>query len=171
MEFLNIFTEMNWISAMLLIIGAVFVTIEVFVPNFGFFGVTGMLALIAGVVVRIVQGLNLTQSLVLILIVIGFVAISVLKLLFSANFGLMGWAGFFEKKSTLSVNYNKPDKEIKKLIGKSGKAVTDLNLAGVAKIKGKLYNVQSVSSYINEGANIKVVAIENNEIKVRKWFE
>lgn len=171
MEFVQIFTEMSWIPALLLILGAVLILIEVFVPGFGFFGISGILSLIAGVVVRICHGLNLTQSIGLILIVIGFFVLCAVFMIFSAQYGFLGRTGLFERRTTISKDYNVATKQLKKLVGKSGKTVTKLSLAGKAKINGTIYDVVSINSYIEEGSNIKVVEIKDNTIMVRKWFE
>ena len=171
MEFVQIFSEMSMLSMILLIVGALFFVVEVFLPGFGFFGVTGVGSIIAGVVVRICQGLNLTQALTLILITVGFFAIAMMFIVFSAKYGILGKTGLFENSSALSKDYNKVEKQLKKLVGKSGKTVSNLDLAGQAKIAGKIYDVVSISSYIEKGKNIKVVEIKNNAIMVRKWFE
>lgn len=170
MEFAVIFTEMSWIAAVLLCVGLVFMLIEVLMPGFGFFGVSGVALLIAGVVVRIIQGLNLVQSISLILMVIGCVLVMIILMVILAQTGLFG-EGIFENKSTLAKNYNEADKNIKKLVGKSGKTLSVLNLGGKAKINGKVYDVLSTGSYIEPNTNIKVVEIKNNTIMVRKWFE
>ena len=47
MELFEIFTGMHWVSAMLLIVGAVLVIVEIFVPGFGFFGISGSLSIVA----------------------------------------------------------------------------------------------------------------------------
>lgn len=171
MEFLSIFTEMSWICIALFCLGLAFLIIEVFVTGFGFFGISGTVSVVAGVIVRICQGLNLVQSLTLILMVLGVMIILTMLMVYSAQYGLLGHSGLFEKKSTLDKNYNQPDRKIKKLVGKSGKAITDLKLAGKAKIRGKVYDVVSMKSYIEKGSNIKVKEIKDNEIIVRKWFE
>jgi len=171
MAFLEIFTQMHWIAIILLCVGFVFFIVEVFVPGFGFFGITGIISIIAGVVFRIVQGTTIEQALTLILLVLGAILLGFIFILISAKCGILGRTGLVENKSTLSADYNKPDREIRKLIGKSGKAISNLSLGGQAKIKGKIYDVMSISSYIEAGANIKVVAIKNNTIMVRKWFE
>lgn len=171
MEFLEIFTQMNWIPALLFGLGLVLVLIELFVPGFGFFGVTGTLTIIAGIVVRIVQGLNLLQSIYLILVVIAFFVVCVMVMIHSAKHGALGRSGLFENRSTLDTDYDKTDKELRKLVGQSGRAVGVLNLGGKAKIRGKIYDVVSVKSYIENGAHIKVVQIKDNTIFVRKWFE
>ena len=171
MEFLEIFTEMHWIAILLLSIGFVFYIVEVFVPGFGFFGITGTIAIVAGVVFRIAQGLNLVQSLVLILMVLGAFIIGFFIMIISAKYGVLGRSGLFENRSTLSKDYNVPERSLRKLVGKSGKTISKLDLAGQAKINGKIYNVVSISSFIEPGKNIKVVEIKDNTIMVRKWFE
>ena len=126
MEFVEFFTQMSWIAALLLIVGAVFITIEVFIPGFGFFGVTGILSLIAGIVVRICQGLDLTQSIALILMCLGFFVVASMIMIGSAAHGLLGRTGLFERRSSISEDYNQVSKQYRKLVGKSGKAITKL---------------------------------------------
>lgn len=171
MEFVEIFTGMSWIPALLLSLGLLFLIVEVFIPGFGFFGVTGILLLIAGIIVRIVDGLNIVQSLTLILLILGVLIIAFLLMVNSARHGLLGRTGLFETKSSIRQDYDKVDKNLSKLVGQSGRAVGVLNLGGKAKIKGKIYDVVSVNSYIEDGAHIKVVEIRDNTIMVRKWFE
>lgn len=171
MEFLEIFTQMHWVPALLLIAGLAFVIVEMFVPGFGFFGISGSVSLIAGVIVRICMGLNLTQSLVLILIVLGLFVAFVGLLVYGAQYGFLGKTGLFERSSTLDKDYNMVNKRLRKLVGRSGKTITNLDLAGKAKIRGAIYDVMSISSYIEKDSNIKVVEIRDNTIMVRKWFE
>lgn len=171
MEFVAIFTEMNWLPALLLIVGTVLLLVETFVPGFGFFGITGIISLVAGVIVRICQGLNLTQAIGLILIILGFFMVCSIYMVFSAKYGILGRTGLFETKASISKDYNEASRQLKKLVGKSGKAVTNLSLAGKAKINGKIYDVISLNSYIEKGSHIKVVEIKDNNVVVRKWFE
>lgn len=171
MEFAQIFTEMSWVPAVLLSLGLIFTIVEVFVPGFGFFGIVGIGSLIAGVVVRIVQGLSVVQSLTLVLIVLGFFVIAGMYMVFSAQYGILSQTGLFETNTTLRRDYNKTEKELRKLVGKSGRAISRLNLGGKAKIRGKIYDVVSATSLIPAGSHVKVIAIKDNQIIVRKWFE
>ena len=172
-QFCEIWTNMNWIAAVLLGVGLIFIIIEVFVPGFGFFGVTGSISMVAGIIVRIAMKprLNVTQSIMMILLVIAVFAVCGIVMVHSASHGVLGKTGLFENKSTLSKDYDQVDKSLRKLVGKSGKTVSPLNLGGKAKIRGKIYDVLSINSYIDAGVNIKVVEIKNNTIMVRKWFE
>ena len=171
MEFLEIFTQMHWSAILLLSIGFVFFIVEVFIPGFGFFGITSILSVIAGVIVRICQGVSVEQALILILLVLGVYILGIMIIVISAKYGILGRTGLFETKTTLSTSYNEPVKELKKLVGKSGKTISKLDLAGQAKINGKIYNVVSISSFIESDKHIKVVEIKDNTIMVRKWFE
>lgn len=171
MEFLEIFTQMHWVPAMLLIVGATLMIVELFVPGFGFWGVSGSVSIIAGIIVRICMGLNLVQSITLILLVLGFFIVIIAVMIYGAQYGILGKTGLFERRSTLAKDYNKTSKELRKLVGRSGKAISNLDLAGQAKIRGKIYDVVSISSYIEKSSNIKVVEIKDNSIMVRKWFE
>ena len=114
MEFVEIFTQMHWIPAILIYGGMVFVVVEAFVPGFGFFGITGSLSIIAGIIVRIVHGLNLTQSLTLILLVLGFFIIAGVFMTYSAQHGVLSLTGLFETKPTLATDFDKTEKELKK---------------------------------------------------------
>ncbi len=171
MEFTAIFTQMGWVPAVLLSVGVVFSIVEVFVPGFGFFGIVGMGSMVAGIIVRIAQGLNVLQSIVLILLVLGFFAVAGMFMVFSAQHGILSQTGLFETNTTISRDYDKTEKELRKLVGKSGRAVSKLNLGGKAKIRGKIYDVVSATSLIPAGAHIKVIEIKDNHIIVRKWFE
>ena len=171
MEFVQIFTEMQWIPALLLVLGVVLILVEFFVPGFTAVGVLGFISLVAGVMVRIFQGLNLAQSLTLILMVIGFITLIVMIMVWGAQYGILGKTGLFERRTTLAKDHNRPSKELRRLVGKSGKTISKLDLAGQAKIKGKIYDVVSISNFIEANSNIKVVNIKDNTIMVRKWFE
>lgn len=171
MEFVSIFTQMSWISASLLCVGLIFIIVEVLLPGFGFFGITGGISLVAGIVVRIVEGLTLVQSVVLVLLVLGFFVLCAMFMVFSAQHGVLGRTGLFENSTTFDSRSPREAKELKKLIGKSGRAVGVLNLGGRARINGKVYEVLSIKSYIEDNSHVKVVGVKDNTLLVRKWFE
>lgn len=171
MDYAVIFTEISWVAALIIILGLVFITIEVFVPGFGFFGITGTILMVIGIIVRICQGLNFIQSVWFVLTIIGGLLVMGFVILVGGRRFILGRMGLFENNTSISTDYNKVDRELKRLVGKSGKAVSKLDLAGKAKIAGKIYDVMSINSYIDAGSHVKVVSIKNNTILVRKWFE
>ena len=52
------------------------------------------------------------------------------------------------------------------LVGKEGKAVTDLRPSGKAEIDGKVYDVVADNFFVSAGENIKVNNVEGSKIGV-----
>lgn len=171
MEFVEIFSQMSWIAAALMFGGLVFIVVEVLLPGFGFFGIAGSASIIAGVIVRIVQGLTLVQSVVLILMILVFFIVCLIFMVFSAQHGILGRTGLFENATTFESRNGRELKELKKLIGKSGRAQGVMNLGGKVKINNITYDAVSVKSYIENNQHIKVIGVKDNTLLVRKWFE
>ena len=59
------------------------------------------------------------------------------------------------------------ESDFSKLIGKTGKAVTVLRPIGKAEFEGETFQVETGGSFINEGAEIKVIKVQGNNIIVR----
>ena len=88
-EIVFLFQEMNVASAICFFVGLIFIIVEVFTPGFGFFGISGIILSIIGIVLRATQGGNgnpVIQALLLLLIllvacVIAFVFMAMLPLI------------------------------------------------------------------------------------------
>ena len=53
-ELSQIFTSMEWYVILMLCVGVLFVFIEFFLPGFGFFGISGLACIAAGIVTHAV---------------------------------------------------------------------------------------------------------------------
>ena len=51
-EFVYTFSDIGWLPAILLVLGLIFVIVELFVPGYGFFGITGGILVIAALIIR-----------------------------------------------------------------------------------------------------------------------
>ena len=167
-EFTQIFTSMQWYVIVLLCVGVLFMFIELFVPGFGFFGISGLGSIAAGIVTHavltksIIQviGLMLIFSLVLIIIFLLFVR--------SARFGLLGKTPLVEKKTAVAVDYDKKS-EFNNLIGKVGVAITPLRPSGKFMIEEKVYDgIAQSGELIEIDEYVKVINVEGNKIIVEK---
>mgnify|MGYP002625742615 CR=1 FL=1 len=72
-EIVFLFQEMNVASAICFFVGLIFIIVEVFTPGFGFFGISGIILSIIGIVLRATQGGNgnpVIQALLLLLILL-----------------------------------------------------------------------------------------------------
>ena len=77
MEILEIIS-INWAAGICLVLGLVFVTIELFTPGFGVPGITGLVLLFAGVIVgsdSVLEGIVLTIVIVLLLCLLFTIAV------------------------------------------------------------------------------------------------
>src|SRR5699024_6107298 len=97
-EFTKIFTEMNWIVIVLLVVGIVFCIIEGIVPGFGIFGILGILCEIAGIVLHAVISSSPWQVFFLILIMVVATVLLFLIFVFSAKHGILGSTPLVENK-------------------------------------------------------------------------
>ena len=168
MKFIQIFSQMHWSAMLLLIIGMIFMIVEMFIPDFGVFGVLGLVSLAAGVIVRICQGTSVFQALTLILIVVLIYCGCFGLMIRSAKSGKLGKTGLFETKPTISTEYNQPNEDYLKLVGTTGRTTTDLNLAGRARSQGKIYEVVAESSFIEKNVEIVVVEMKDNTLFVKR---
>ena len=75
-SFVRLFTEMNSWTIVLFILGIIFCLIEMFVPGFGFFGISGIVMIVAGIIVRMVSGGDLYMLLYMILIALALFALA-----------------------------------------------------------------------------------------------
>lgn len=169
-EFIQIFTEMGWVSGIFLTLGIVLSFIEIFAPGLGFFGISGAICTILGIFFRYAEGLSLYQLILFILLILGVLVLGVVVLIILIKSGLMADTGIFSTKTILPENYSKC-KECKKLIGKIGKTTTEMMLAGRVKIRGKEYDAISESEYIAKNKYVKVIKIKDNRFVVRKFWE
>lgn len=169
-EFLQIFTEMGMVSAIFLTLGMILCIIEIFVPGVGFFGISGAICTILGIIFRLIDGMTFYQFLLITLMMAGVFALAICCLVILVKLNLIGDVGLFNTGTALPRDYGK-NREYKKLIGKLGKTVTDMSLAGRVKVRGKIYDAISEDSFIEKNKYIKVVKLEDNRLVVRKYWE
>lgn len=156
---------MIYAALIFLIIGALCLLSEIFIPGFGFFGITGIISLIVSSVITVLFvpfGVFIVLAEILAL---GLILIIVLK--YIKRHQLHG-------KIILDETLNDDKKEIAGLdyfIGKSGVTKTPLRPFGSADFNGNTVDVYSEGEYISEHESIKVVAVRENKIYVKKLNE
>ena len=165
----GLFTDMHWVVILLLCLGVVLCLIEALMPGFGFFGITGILCEIAGVVTHAVISGSALQVLVLIVIVILVMVLLALLFVRSAKYGLLSKSAIVENKTAIPVDYKeKAEKQLEGLVGKEGLTLTECRPVGKIRIGEDTYEAQSVSSVIEKGEVIRVVAIEDARVVIDK---
>jgi membrane-bound serine protease (ClpP class) len=168
-EFVNLFTQMHWIVILLLGLGLVLCLVEAFVPGFGFFGITGILCEIAGVIVHAVFSGSVLQVFCLILVIALLVVVLFLIFIRSAKYGLLAKSAIVENKTALPKDFReKAEDELRVLLGKEGLTLTECKPVGKIRIGQDTYEAQSIGVVIPKGDVIKVVSIEDARIMIDK---
>ncbi len=171
----NYIVELASTSEILLfVIGVILLLLEIFViPGFGIVGVSGILLIL----------LSLFMSMIPSIPIFGLSSISGAIFKLAGSFVLSGIFIYFMSKflprtnvwnrMILDKNINSStgyasSETIVSLVGKSGKAISDLRPAGIAMIENKRIDVVTEGDYIKAGSKIIVTNAEGSKVIVRK---
>lgn len=153
-------TLLIW-GVILLIAGFILVGIEMVIPGFGAPGISGILCLIAGIVMtaeNVEQGLTITVIVVVILAVMLTVVMAGLKRVKSPIIlkdQLNQEPGFLNAS------------DLEYLIGKEGEVSTDLKPGGKCRIEGIEFDVRSEGKFLTQGTKVKISRIHEKTIMVQ----
>ncbi|MBP5166133.1 MAG: hypothetical protein ILP09_02615, partial [Oscillospiraceae bacterium] len=163
MAFLTYLFEFGWVPAILLLLGIALIFVEFAIPGFGFPGISGIILIIAGVVLKarsVLEGLLLILAIILITGIGGFLFFR------SASKGRLSRSKFVLKAAASRAEgfSSTEEEQTASYVGMAGIAATDLRPAGTAIIDGKKLDVVSESEYIESGSSIKVDRVEGRRI-------
>ncbi len=161
----------NW-EILIFIAGLILIVLEIFViPGFGFTGISGIILIIAGLVLSLVrndffsfEGVtspDLGRSVLTVLsgLILGFMAMIWLS-------SRIGERGFFKRvalHADLGESYT-VDVNEKVLVGKHGEALTVLRPSGRVVVENEIYDAVSNEGFIEKGEPIVVVRFENAQL-------
>ena len=156
-SFVRLFTEMNGWAMALFIVGVIFCAIEMCTPGVGFFGICGIILVVAGIVVRMVCGGDVYMLLYMILfaLVLFIVMFVVASLLIRKS--KLGKTAIFNVGTAVPYAY---------LLGKIGVASTILRPCGKVNFDGETVDVVARDSFIDTGASVEVVRVEGQRVVV-----
>ncbi len=162
------------VEILMFIIGLGLILLEVFVvPGFGISGISGILLIIASLFLALVGADPFIDmeavSMAIIQLTVALV-LSIILIIVLAKF-LPGTKIF--KKFVLSVEEKSEAGFVshttsEDMVGKMGKALTDLRPSGTAEIDGERVDVVTDSEFIEKGSSIEVVEVEGIRVVVKK---
>lgn len=165
------FGDIGVIPAILLLLGTVFIIVEIFQPGFGFFGISGIILVIVGMAIRLYRsdrGNPVLQFFIMLLCVIIAVGIAFIVMIHSMRKGRLSKTAFVQSSTAVPEGITKGTEDFTALVGKAGVAATVLRPSGNALIAGKLYSVVSQSGLIEKDKEIEVIAVEGAKIVVKE---
>lgn len=162
----------NW-EILLFVLGLILVALEIFViPGFGVTGVCGIILLIAGFFLSLLDNLHFDFSGVrlsdtgraMTIVLSGIVLGSLAMLWLSDRIGRKGVLSRMALTADLTASVSTP--VLTDMVGRTGVAETVLRPSGKVLIDGRLYDGVSESGFIERGTAVRVTRFENAQIYV-----
>ncbi len=160
-----LFESINILSVVLFAVGMVLMLIELFAPGFGIFGGLGLVSLLLCIVF---QAKNLTEALILILVIGGVVIILALIAARSFRRGLLYRSSIVLKNAADREEGYIANEDKSRFAGKTGISLTPLRPSGTASLDGEKADVVTDGEFIPSGARIEVVRVVGARIIVRQ---
>jgi len=153
-----------------LIVGFILLVIEMFLPGIGVAGVSGVIALIAVVVLQLGWG-NPRVALYVIAIALLVIILGLVWIIRSFQKGQLSKSFLVLRDSSDGTSVPEVATAKADLVGKSGVALTTLRPAGIAEIEGRRVDVTTAGEFIPKGSPVTVVKAEGMHILVNKSAE
>lgn len=165
-SFARLFTEMNAVTIVLFVLGIIFCAVEMCIPGFGVFGITGTLMIIAGIVVRIVCGGDLMM--LLYMIVIALVLYVLMFFVFSKLItkSRLSKTPFFSVDPAVSEGKTEGTKDFSSLVGTVGVTQTTLRPVGKAILDNRTVDVVARDGFIPQGVEVECIEVEGTRVVV-----
>ena len=170
-SFARLFTEMNAWAIALFALGVIFCAIEMCTPGVGFFGISGIVLVVAGIVVRMVCGGDVYMLLYMVLfaIVLFVVMFVVASLLIRKS--KLGKTAIFDVGTAVPEDKTEGTRDYSYLMGHTGKATSLLRPGGKAVIDGESVDVVARDGFIESDSDVTVVLVGGQRIVVLKADE
>ncbi len=164
----------------LFVVGVILLAVELFaLPGFGVAGVLGAIFILVGLAMSMVgndgwdfSGVPAREIMMAFMVVIIAFFMSMLasfylgKKLFTQTSYFKGLA--LNTVQNTEEGFTSANDKMKNLVGKTGKAFTDLRPSGKIEVENDIYDATALTGYIEKGETIKVVKYETSQVFVVK---
>lgn len=149
-----------------LVITLVMFVIELFTPGIGVAGATGLLSLIAVVVMQLGWG-NPRVALYIIAIALLLIVLGLVWVIRSFQKGRLSKSFLVNRDHSNGTSVPEVAAAKEELIGKTGVAITTLRPSGIAEFDGRRVDVATSGEFIQKGETVTVIKAEGMHIRVR----
>lgn len=173
----------NW-EILIFIIGIALIAVEIFaIPGFGIAGISGIILALTGLTLSLLENTAFDFSPVdttafftaLLTVFLGIFGGFIVSIWLSQKI-LTTTSGPFSKLALqttqpLEQGYVSIDAEMKKLVGKTGKAYTVLRPSGRVEVEGKIYDARASEGFIDKDETVEISAFWSGQLEVRQVEE
>lgn len=165
-SFVRLFTEMNAWSAVLFILGIVFCAIEMFVPGFGFFGISGTVMIVAGIVVRLICGGDAMMLLYMVIFAIVLFFLMFFVISRAITKGKLGKTSVFNVGTAVPEDKTEGTQDFSVYLNKIGRTETILRPVGKVRFDNDVVDVVARDGYVEANATVECVQVEGQRVIV-----
>ena len=165
-SFVRLFTEMNSWTIALFALGIIFCLIEMCIPGFGFFGISGIMLIVVGIIVRMVNGGDLYMLLYMMMIALVLFVLAFWVFSRAITKGRLSKTALFHVDSAVPIGDTEGTKNYKHLLGKCGVAQTPLRPVGRAQFGDEILDVIARDGMIAANSKVAVVEAEGSRVLV-----
>lgn len=165
-SFVRLFTEMNAVTVILFALGIIFCAIEMITPGIGFFGISGMVMIVAGIAVRLACGGDLWMLLYMALIALVLICAMFIVAGRLITKGRLSKTALFSVKPAVSEDKTEGTGDFSEYIDKTGVALTVLRPVGKVNFDGMVLDVVARDGFIEQGATVVCVQTEGQRVVV-----
>lgn len=165
-SFARLFTEMNALTIILFVLGLIFCAIEMFIPGFGFFGISGTVMIVAGIVVRMISDGDVYMLLYMILIALVLFILMFWLLSRLITKSRLSKTALFNVQSAVPEGATEGTRNYTSLVGQVGVAQTPLRPVGKAMFDGETVDVVARDGFIAGGTFVVVLSVEGQRVVV-----
>ena len=163
MEVFSFLDGIQIYQIVILLLGLVFMIIEMFTPGFGVSGGVGLLLLVLGI---LLTASNLFEGLVMFIILLIILGVALTIVLHSATRGRLSKILVLNDALKKSEGFIGTE-DLEYFIGKEGIASTILRPSGTAEFDGVRLDVVSDGGYIPKDSRVKIVHVAGRRIVVK----
>jgi membrane-bound serine protease (ClpP class) len=154
----------GWVELILFVSGVLLILIELFVPGFGFWGISGISCILVSLFLTLGSDAAALSLIAISLVVAIIVFLLIIKFLPSSQL----WAKMILKDSETKQDGFSSSYDYSNYVGKEGIVLTLLRPAGLVDIDGVQLDVVSEGQYIEPGIRVKVVSVNGSRILVKR---
>ena len=155
----------NLPAILCLLAGFTLVVVEMFIPGFGLPGISGIILLVVGVVLKARSPL---EALIIAAAIILLLCIALSIALRSAARGRLSRSSLILSDVSKGDASEVSEGDLMFFIGKNGRTTCALRPSGIAEIDGVKLNVVSDGEFIDDNIPVRVERVEGNRIVVRR---
>jgi len=166
MSFMELLGPTAVATVVCLVITLVMFVIELFMPGIGVAGVTGLLSLIAVIVMQLGWG-HPRVAMYIIAIALLLIILGLVWIIRSMQRGRLSKSFLVLREHSNGTSVPEVREAEKELVGKTGVAITILRPSGFAEFEGNRVAVSTSGEFIQKGASVTVIKAEGMHILVR----